>query len=185
MEDTKEKTKEERFKREAPDSELRTLHELGQPPRSDYSDMVFGNAADSDDENLMASVFSSVSEEAFCMIGVAGKFSMGPGEPSSMADPLEEPHSGRWKESIAEELNGPWEKGILREGPLPRGTVQVKTCFVLKIKRAADGGVERYKSRVVAKGYTRRSGGGFFVLFTPVVSFDTMPTVLAMSALKG
>ena len=53
---------------------------------------------------------------------------------------------------MAEELDGLWEKGTSRKASPLRGIVPMKTRFVFKIKRVADGSIERYKSRLVAKG---------------------------------
>ena len=184
-EETAEETKGERFKQGDSDSGLRRSRRLAQQPRRNYADMALGNAADSDGENFMASAFSTESEEAFCMMGIAGEISTGPGEPSSVKEALESNDAKRWKESMAEELDGLWDKGTFAEQSAPKGVVPVKTRFVFKIKRASDGSVERYKSRLVAKGFTQRSGVDFFETFSPVVGFDTMRTVLAASAAKG
>lgn len=78
--------------------------------------MVFGNAANPDEENSLASVFSTVPEEAFCMMGIAGNIPSGPGESSSAEEAFEEPNCDRWKESMAEELKDLWEEATFREG---------------------------------------------------------------------
>lgn len=62
-----------------------------------------------------------------------------------------------------EELNGLWNQKTFREGSPPEATVLVKTRFAFEIKRGADGSVERYKSRLVAKGFPERSGVSCFL----------------------
>lgn len=92
-----------------------------------------------------------------------------------------------WKEFLAQEPNDLWEKGIFREGSPQQGAVLVKTRFVFTIESAADGNVERYRSKFVRKELTQRSGDDFFETrtFGPVVGFDTMRAVLIVSASKG
>lgn len=107
VEDTKEGEKRgKRSKREAPNSGHRGSRRLKQRPRRNYSDMVFGNAADSDAETSLASAFSAELEEVFCMIEITGDIFTRPRESSSVKEALEGLKSDRWKESMAEELNG-------------------------------------------------------------------------------
>jgi hypothetical protein len=72
-----------------------------------------------------------------------------------------------WRQSIDEEMrslleNGTWE---LAEGVRP-----VPPRWVYEIKRDAQGNIDRYKSRVVAKGYLQRQGVDFEELYAPVSS---------------
>ena len=41
---------------------------------------------------------------------------------------------------------------------LPPGRKSIENKWVLKIKRKADGSIDKYKARLVAKGYTRMEG---------------------------
>lgn len=107
------------------------------------SDITFGNGADPDGENFLASKFATGLQEAFCLIGIAGEIPTAPGEPNSVKEASEGPGIDESKNFMAEELGGLSEKGILREGPTPKGRVSVKMRCVLKLKRSADDAITR------------------------------------------
>ena len=56
--------------------------------------------------------------------------------------------------------------------------------WVFKVKRNADGSVERYKGRLVAKGYNQRPGFDYLEIFAPTVRMPTIRVVLAMAAIE-
>ncbi|KAL0320216.1 UNVERIFIED_CONTAM: Retrovirus-related Pol polyprotein from transposon TNT 1-94 [Sesamum radiatum] len=67
------------------------------------------------------------------------------------------------------EKNDTWELATL---PSDHKTIGVK--WVYKIKRNAKGEVERYKTRLVAKGYKQKHGVDYEEVFAPVARLETI-----------
>lgn len=71
----------------------------------------------------------------------------------------------------------------LVSAPIGRNVVGYK--WVFKIKRHADGSVQRYKARLVAKGYNQVAGFDFQETFSLVVKPATIRVVLSLALSKG
>ncbi|CAI7801009.1 unnamed protein product [Closterium sp. NIES-53] len=108
-----------------------------------------------------------------------------PGEPATLKEALESSDAEERKKAMESELksieeNGTWELVELSEG---RKAIMSKWLF--KIKSDADGKIERYKSRLVVKGYQQKEKVDYKELFAPVVKPTTLRTLLAGAAIKG
>ncbi|CAM8924814.1 unnamed protein product [Rhodiola kirilowii] len=69
--------------------------------------------------------------------------------------------------------------------PLPQGKNAVSSKWIFRVKRHSDGTIERYKARLVARGFSQEEGIDYNETFAPVVKMTTVRTVLALAASKN
>ncbi|KAM7489733.1 hypothetical protein LguiB_027217 [Lonicera macranthoides] len=91
----------------------------------------------------------------------------------------------KWIAAMKEELkmiekNQTWE---LVERPKHKKAIGVK--WVYRTKLNPDGSVNKYKARLVVKGYAQMFGVDFSETFAPVSRLDTIRMLLALAAQKG
>jgi len=75
-----------------------------------------------------------------------------------------------------------WTNQVWDLVDLPTRCKAIGNKWVLKIKRNSDGSIERYKARLIAKGYTQREGIDYEEIFSPVVRFASLGAILAIIA---
>ncbi|KAJ0847396.1 putative RNA-directed DNA polymerase [Helianthus annuus] len=107
---------------------------------------------------------------------------------SSSGDPttyVEAAKDSKWiqameKEIAAIEQNKTWE---LVEAPANVTPIGVKWLFKTKLNEK--GEVDKYKARLVVKGYAQQKGIDYNEVFAPVARWDTIRTMLGVAAFNG
>ncbi|CAI7848905.1 unnamed protein product [Closterium sp. NIES-54] len=108
-----------------------------------------------------------------------------PGEPATLKEALKSSDAEEWKKAMESKLKSIEENGTWELVELPEGRNAITSKWLFKIKSGADGKIERYKSRLVEKGYQQKEKVDYKELFNPVVKPTTLRTLLARAAIKG
>ncbi|KAJ3489457.1 hypothetical protein NLJ89_g11528 [Agrocybe chaxingu] len=89
-----------------------------------------------------------------------------------------------WQEATQDEYNALNGNETWEVVDLPPGKKAIGSGWVFKIKFKADGTIERYKARIVAKGYSQRPGIDYTEVFAPTFRPATLRLILALAAIE-
>ena len=103
-------------------------------------------------------------------------------DPLSFKQAMNCDDSEKWYNAMKEELKSMDDNKVWDLVELPNGAKQVRCKWVYKTKRDSKGNIERYKSRLVAKGYTQKDGVDYKETFSPVSKKDSLRIIMAMVA---
>ena len=121
-------------------------------------------------------------QDHLCHTAVAFNASLYSGNlPKNTDDALRDP---KWKKAMEEEIlalkkNKTWERCML-----PKGKRIVGCKWVFSTKYHADGTMERYNARLVAKEYTQTYRVDYSETFSPVAKIDTIQVLFSIAANK-
>jgi hypothetical protein len=103
-------------------------------------------------------------------------------EPTSVTEALTD---SRWRDAMSSELTALMRHNTWQLVPPPADCNIVGCKWVFRIKRHADGSIDRFKARLVAKGFNQRPGLDYKETFSPVVKPVTIRTVLTLAVMYG
>ena len=121
------------------------------------------------------SEYVMASHDAYCLLSEDG-------EPSTFHEALNGSDASLWMAAMQEEIEALHRNNTWELVELPKGRKAIGNKWVFKIKRDSNDQVERYRARLVVKGYAQKEGIDFNEIFSPVVRLTTIRVVLAMCA---
>ncbi|RVW35834.1 Retrovirus-related Pol polyprotein from transposon TNT 1-94 [Vitis vinifera] len=103
-------------------------------------------------------------------------------DPVSFSQAMESDDSSKWMEAMNEELKSMAHNGVWDLIELPNNCKPVGCKWVFKTKRDAKGNIERFKAKLVAKGFTQKEGIDYKDTFSPVSKKDSLRIIMALVA---
>jgi histone deacetylase 1/2 len=104
------------------------------------------------------------------------------GEPPNLSAALNAPH---WRAAMQDEYDALMANKTWTLVPFSSNKNLIDCKWVYRVKRRADGSIDRYKARLVAKGFKQRYGIDYEDTFSPVVKIATIRVVLSISVSRG
>jgi len=105
-------------------------------------------------------------------------------EPQTMEEALNGEDAKKWEIAMQEEYDSLPVNNTCSLVPLPKGRKPSSCKWVFKIKHGVDGEVERYKARLVARGFTQTFGVDYNEPFAPVANFVSIRCILALATIE-
>jgi hypothetical protein len=90
-----------------------------------------------------------------------------------------------WKDSMLDEYGSIIMNNVWDIVSRPKDTSMVSSKWIYKIKHAADGSVEKFKARFVARGFTQKEGIDYEETFAPVAWYTSIRTIIALAPVLG
>eukprot|EP00253_Pinus_taeda_P027794 PITA_27794 len=87
----------------------------------------------------------------------------------------------KWEIAMEEEMDSLMHNQTWDLVRLPAGKTTLKNKWVYRLKEE-DGGKQRYKARLVVKGFAQKKGIDFDEIFSPVVKMTSIRTILSLVA---
>jgi hypothetical protein len=87
-----------------------------------------------------------------------------------------------WADAMIDEYQSILKNEVWEIVPKPKSKDVVSSKWLFKIKHAADGSIEKYKARFVARGFSQKEGIDYEKTFAPVARYTSIRNIIALAA---
>src|SRR5580765_5080881 len=101
-------------------------------------------------------------------------------DPVTYEEAMIQENSEKWKEAMDEEMSSLNKNETWKLVNLPINKKALNNGWVYRTKLKKNGEIERFKARLVIKGYAQVYGIDFQEKFSPVVKYDSIRVILAI-----
>jgi hypothetical protein len=104
------------------------------------------------------------------------------GDPTSFEESMRSAHSSKWLEAMEDEMKSMKTNRVWKLETIPKGAKTVGCKWVYKTKHDSKGNIERFKARLVVKGFTQREDIDYNETFYLVSCKDSFRIIMALVA---
>ena len=102
-------------------------------------------------------------------------------EPRNFMEATTSKHSKDWTFAMDDEFSSLIKNKTWELVPRPSDKNVIRCRWLYKVKRGADGSINRYKSRLVAQGYSQTEGIDYEEVFAPVARTEAIRSLLSLA----
>lgn len=102
-------------------------------------------------------------------------------EPSNYDEAIAGHNNEEWKQAISNELAAHDENKTWKIVDRPKTGTTIRAKWVFKLKKDLNGQIEKYKARLVARGFMQREETTFADTFAPVAKIESFRALLAIA----
>ena len=106
-------------------------------------------------------------------------------EPQSFKEAMSSPEAPYWKEAINDEVESILQNHMWELVDLPPGSKPLGYKWIFKKKMKANGSIDKYKARLVIKGYNKKEGFDYFDTYSPVTRISSIRVLIAIAAIHN
>jgi hypothetical protein len=90
-----------------------------------------------------------------------------------------------WRDAIMKDYASIMKNDVWDIMSRPEGKSVVISRWIFKIKHTADGNIEKYKARFVARGFSQKEGVDYEETFAPVARYTSISVVIYIDSEMG
>jgi len=103
-------------------------------------------------------------------------------EPDTLEEAMEGEHSKQWKKATNDEFDSLMHNDTWELVPRKKNMKVLQNRWIFRVKYHANGEVERFKARLVIKGFMQIYGIDYLEVYSPVVRLETLRVLLTLAA---
>ena len=96
---------------------------------------------------------------------------------------MSSPEVSLWSEAVNSEIESILKNHTWKLVDLPLRCKPLRYKWIFKRKMKADGSIDKYKARLVVKGYKQKEGLDYFETYSPVTRIASICMLIAITTL--